>query len=46
MAGGKPYVVWHKFGTDTDSVMGEFIEVHRFEHFRRRAEKLLETCNT
>lgn len=45
MAGVRPYVVWHKFITDTDSVMGEFIEAHRFDHFKRRADKLLETCN-
>jgi hypothetical protein len=44
-AGGRPYVVWHKFVTDADSVMGEFIDAHRFEHFKRRADKLLETCN-
>jgi hypothetical protein len=25
--------------------MGEFIDAHRFEHFKRRADKLLETCN-
>jgi hypothetical protein len=44
MAGDKPYVVWHKFLTDTESVMGEFFEDHRFNHFKQRAEKLLETC--
>jgi hypothetical protein len=44
MAGDKPYVAWHKFLIDNDSVMGEFFEDHRFNHFKRRAEKLLETC--
>ena len=44
MAADKPYVVWHKFITDPESVMGEFFEKERFEHFRRRGEKLLETC--
>ncbi len=43
MAGEKPYVVWHKFITDADSVMGEYFEKHRFEHFQRRGEKLLDT---
>jgi hypothetical protein len=44
MAGDRPYVVWHKFITDTDSVMGEFFDKGRFEHFRKRGDKLLETC--
>lgn len=45
MAGSRPYVIWHKFLTDRDSVMGEFIDAHRFAHFKARADKLLETCN-
>ncbi|MCK1742006.1 hypothetical protein IVA80_14260 [Bradyrhizobium sp. 139] len=45
MAGGKPYVVWHKFLTDTHSVMGEFFEEHRFHYFKTCGDKLHETCN-
>jgi hypothetical protein len=46
MADGKPYVVWHKFITDSDSVMGEFFEKGRFDYFKKRGSKLLETCKT
>jgi hypothetical protein len=45
MAGSRPYVIWHKFLTDVDSIMGEFLDTHRFQHFKARANKLLETCN-
>jgi hypothetical protein len=44
MAGEKPYVVWHKFLEDLDSVMGEYFEKPRFDRFRAKANKLLETC--
>jgi hypothetical protein len=44
MADDKPYVVWHKFITDADGVMGEFFDRQRFERFRKRGETLFETC--
>jgi len=44
MANDKPYVVWHKFLEDTNSVMGEFFEKPRFEHFTKKGNALLDTC--
>ncbi|MCX7382930.1 MAG: hypothetical protein NT133_16300 [Alphaproteobacteria bacterium] len=33
MADGKPWVVWHKFIEDTDSIIGEYFESRRFARF-------------
>lgn len=41
MADAKPWVVWHKFLEDDDSVIGEFFEQRRFERFMKTAEHVL-----
>lgn len=43
MAGDKPFVVWHKFLEDDDSVIGEYFEQRRFDRFMSVAEQLLAT---
>ena len=43
MANEKPWVVWHKFIEDDDSVIGEYFEEWRFERFMKKATTLLET---
>lgn len=43
MADQQPWVVWHKFLEDDDSVIGEFFERPRFERFIKIAERLLTT---
>jgi hypothetical protein len=35
--GENPWVVWHKFIEDDGSVIGEFFEKHRFDHFMYKA---------
>jgi len=35
--GVKPWVVWHKFIQDDGSVIGEYFEKHRFDHFMSKA---------
>ena len=43
MADAKPWVVWHKFLEDDDSIIGEFFEQWRFERFMKKGEHLLST---
>lgn len=43
MTDEKPWVVWHKFAEDTESVIGEHFEAWRFERFMVKAEHLLNT---
>ncbi|WP_370677692.1 hypothetical protein [Pleomorphomonas sp. PLEO] len=42
MADDKPWVVWHKFAEDTDSIIGEYFETWRFEKFMIKSLHLLE----
>ena len=44
MVDDKPYVVWHKFLEDNDSVIGEYFERPRFEFFLKKANALLDMC--
>jgi hypothetical protein len=44
MVDDRPYVVWHKFLEDTDSVMGEYYDRDRFKDFMLKANALLEMC--
>ncbi len=41
MADAKPWVVWHKFLEDDESVIGEFFEQWRFERFMKKGEHIL-----
>ncbi len=41
MTNEKPWVVWHKFAEDTDSVIGEYFEPWRFERFMTKSLHLL-----
>jgi hypothetical protein len=41
MIDDKPWVVWHKFAEDTDSVIGEYFEPWRFERFMTKSLHLL-----
>lgn len=43
MANEKPWVVWHKFAEDTDSVIGEYFEAWRFERFMTKGGNILDT---
>jgi hypothetical protein len=43
MAGDKPWVVWHKFLEDEDSIIGEFFERRRFDRFMAKGQHLLAT---
>jgi hypothetical protein len=43
MADGTPWVVWHKFLEDDDSVVGEHFADIRFERFMKIGEHLLDT---
>jgi hypothetical protein len=43
MVDGRPWVVWHKFLVDTESVIGEFFDKPRFEAFMKKADILLDT---
>ena len=43
MANDKPWVVWHKFLEDDDSVIGEFFEQWRFDRFMKKGEHILNT---
>jgi len=43
MANDEPWVVWHKFIEDDDSVIGEFFEKRRFDRFMKKAATLLDT---
>lgn len=40
----RPWVVWHKFIEDNESVMGEFYENGRFADFMMKARHLYEMC--
>jgi hypothetical protein len=42
MADAKPWVVWHKFLEDDDSIIGEFFERRRFERFMIKAQHILD----
>src|SRR5262249_11808510 len=44
MVDDRPYVVWHKFLEDMDSVMGEYYDSGRFENFMLKANALLGMC--
>jgi hypothetical protein len=41
MVDDKPWVVWHKFLEDDDSIIGEFFEPWRFERFMKKGDHLL-----
>ena len=41
MTDDKPWVVWHKFAEDKDSVIGEHFEPWRFERFMTKALHIL-----
>jgi hypothetical protein len=41
MADSKPWVVWHKFLEDDESVIGEFFEKWRFERFMVKGQHIL-----
>ena len=41
MANQKPWVVWHKFLEDDDSVIGEYFEKPRFDRFMKITGRLL-----
>lgn len=41
MTDDKPWVVWHKFIEDTDSIIGEHFESWRFERFMKKANHIL-----
>lgn len=43
MADEKPWIVWHKFMEDTDSVIGEYFEAWRFERFMTKGSHILDT---
>jgi hypothetical protein len=40
----RPWVVWHKFIEDNESVMGEYYEQGRFADFMMKAKTLLDMC--
>lgn len=42
MTDDKPWVVWHKFAEDTESVIGEHFEAPRFERFMIRCNHILD----
>ena len=41
MVDDKPWVVWHKFLKDDDSIIGEYFEAWRFERFTVKGEHIL-----
>jgi hypothetical protein len=41
MTDDKPWVVWHKFAEDTDSIIGEYFEAWRFERFMTKGNHIL-----
>ena len=41
MVDDKPWVVWHKFIEDDDSIIGEYFEAWRFERFTVKGEHIL-----
>lgn len=42
MTDDKPWVVWHKFAEDTDSIIGEHFEPRRFERFMVKSLHILD----
>ena len=40
----RPWVVWHKFIEDSDSVMGEYYAEGRFADFMKKAGVIYEMC--
>jgi hypothetical protein len=42
MTDDKPWVVWHKFAEDTESIIGEHFEAWRFERFRTKGNDILD----
>jgi len=42
MVDERPWVVWHKFLQDDDSIIGEFFEPWRFERFTVKGEHMLD----
>jgi len=40
----RPWVVWHKFIEDSQSVIGEYYEQARFADFMKKASHLLDMC--
>ncbi|TAN59442.1 MAG: hypothetical protein EPN20_15100 [Magnetospirillum sp.] len=41
MVDDKPWVVWHKFLEDDDSIIGEFFDALRFEKFTKKGQHIL-----
>ncbi len=46
MADEKPWVVWHKFLKDDDSVIGEYFERWRFDRFMTKAQHVMDMLRT
>jgi hypothetical protein len=42
MTDDKPWVVWHKFAEDTESIIGEHFEAPRFERFMTKGNHILD----
>ncbi|MBU6419435.1 MAG: hypothetical protein KGQ79_06870 [Proteobacteria bacterium] len=42
MTDAKPWVVWHKFLEDDESIIGEHFETWRFERFMKKGEGILD----
>ncbi|MGP0009861.1 MAG: hypothetical protein ACLPIG_14335 [Methylocella sp.] len=42
MTNDKPWVVWHKFAEDTESIIGEHFEAWRFERFMTKGNHILD----
>lgn len=42
MVDEKPWVVWHKFLEDDESIIGEYFEVWRFDKFMTKGEHILD----
>ena len=43
MTDGMPWVVWHKFAEDTESIIGEYFEAWRFKRFMTKGNHILDT---
>jgi hypothetical protein len=46
IADARPWVVWHKFIEDDESIIGEFFEKWRFEQFITKGQLMLNTLRT
>lgn len=42
MANNRPWVVWHKFAEDTDSIIGEYFDEERFRSFQNSGLNILD----